>query len=216
VMTDICPFTLGVEVCKKFGNREVDGYFLPIIHRNTTIPVSREEVVRTMRPNQPGVTVKVYQGESRNVKDNLLLGTLEVEGIPPGPSDQPIHLRFTYDLNGILEVEAYLPESGKKFQTVLTQHAGGLSKAEIKSALARMSELKFYPRDDLKNRHLVLFAERVVGEVSVFQRKELEHALDLFEQALDSGDRELYEHAKAGLLMMLSALGFPPEEQPDP
>lgn len=97
VMTDICPFTLGVEVAKDFGRREMTGFFLPIIHRNTTIPVSKEEIVQTIRPNQRQVEVRVYQGEARKVKDNLLLGTLEVTGIPPGPSGQPVHLRFTYE-----------------------------------------------------------------------------------------------------------------------
>jgi molecular chaperone HscC len=209
VMTDVCPFTLGVEIVKDFGRREMAGYFLPVIHRNTTIPVSKEEIVHTLRPNQRRIEVLVYQGESRKVKDNLLLGTLEVTGIPPGPAGQPVHLRFTYDLNGILEVEAYVPESGQKFHTVLAQHAAGLSKKEVESAVARMQELKFYPRDDLQNRHLVLFAERVIGEVNPHQREELEQALDSFEASLESGDKDVFESARQGLLITLSQLGFP-------
>jgi molecular chaperone HscC len=209
VMTDVCPFTLGVEIVKDFGRREMAGYFLPVIHRNTTIPVSKEEIVHTLRPNQRRIEVRVYQGESRKVKDNLLLGTLEVTGIPPGPTGQPVHLRFTYDLNGILEVEAYVPESGQKFHTVLAQHAAGLSKKEVESAVARMQELKFYPRDDLQNRHLVLFAERVIGEVNPYQREELEQALDSFEASLESGDKDVFESARQGLLITLSQLGFP-------
>jgi molecular chaperone HscC len=208
VMTDICPFTLGVSIVKEFGRREVPGYYLPIIHRNTTIPVSREEIVYTRHPNQRRVTVQVYQGEARKVEDNLLLGELEVEGIPPGPSGQPIHLRFTYDLNGILEVEAYVPETGRKFSTVLTQHAKDLSKKEIDAAIARMQKLKFYPRDDLENQHLLQFAERVVGEVNRHQRDELEEAIDQFEASMQSGDKELFDDARQALLITLSSLGF--------
>ena len=215
VMTDICPFTLGVEIAKDFGRRDMTGFFLPIIHRNTTVPVSKEEVVQTRQPNQRQVEVRVYQGESRKVKDNLLLGTLEVTGIPPGPSGQPVHLRFTYDLNGILEVEAYLPESGQKFQTVLTQHAKGLSSKEVEAAIARMQELKFYPRDDLQNQHLVLFAERVIGEVNKQQRDELEAALDSFEHSMGTGDAEMFEYTRQGLLITLSSLGFPVDEEPN-
>lgn len=215
VMTDICPFTLGVSITREFGHREMNGYFLPIIHRNTTIPVSKEEVVYTRHPNQREVEVQVYQGESRKVKDNLLLGTLRVTGIPPGPSNQEVYLRFTYDLNGILEVEAYLPSTGKKFQTVLTNHAGGLSKQEFDAAVARMQELKFYPRDDVSNQHLIRFAERAVGEVGMHQRSELESALDSFESALESGDREFFAYAREGLLVVLSSLGFPFEEGPE-
>jgi molecular chaperone HscC len=214
VMTDICPFTLGVEIMKDFGRMEMSGFFLPVIHRNTTIPVSKEEVVATREPNQRRVMLNVYQGESRKVKDNLLLGTLEVTGIPPGPSGQPVHVRFTYDLNGILEVEAFVPETGKKFSTVLTQQAKSLSPKEVEAAIARMQTLKFYPRDDLENRHLVLFAERVIGEVGTHQRDELESALDTFEAAMQSGDREHFAFAREGLLIVLSSLGFPLDEGP--
>jgi molecular chaperone HscC len=208
VMTDICPFTLGVSIVKEFGRREVPGYYLPIIHRNTTIPVSREEIVYTRHPNQRRVTVQVYQGEARKVEDNLLLGELEVEGIPPGPSGQPIHLRFTYDLNGILEVEAYVPETERKFSTVLTQHAKDLSRKEIDAAIVRMQKLKFYPRDDLENQHLLQFAERVVGEVNRHQRDELEEAIDQFEASMQSGDKEQFDYARQALLITLSSLGF--------
>lgn len=216
VMTDICPFTLGVEVAKELGQRDMAGFFLPIIHRNTTIPVSKEEIVYTKRPNQREVQVRVFQGEARKVADNLLLGTLEVTGIPSGPSGQPLHLRFTYDLNGILEVEAYLPATGRKFQTVLTQHATGLSEKEIAGAHAKMQAIKFYPRDEVHNQHLILYAERVIGEINMHQRGELEEALDSFEAALESGDREVYLHARQGLLIVLSGLGFPVEEDQTP
>ncbi|MCA9021204.1 MAG: Hsp70 family protein, partial [Planctomycetaceae bacterium] len=208
VMTDVCPFTLGTEVIKEFGRRQVNGYYLPIIHRNTTIPVSREEVVGTVEPNQREMTINIYQGEGRKVEDNLFLGTMKVTGIPPGPSGKPVHLRFTYDLNGILEVEAFVPETGKKFKTVLTQHAKLTSKADIDAAVQKLQKLKFYPRDDVKNQHLVRYAERVIGEVSPFQRDDLESSIDYFEQAMASGDREYFEQAKQNLLTALAALGF--------
>lgn len=60
VMTDVCPFTLGVEVCKEFGRHRTNGYYLPIIHRNTTIPVSREEIVCTVEPNQRDLRISVF------------------------------------------------------------------------------------------------------------------------------------------------------------
>ncbi|MEX0717778.1 MAG: Hsp70 family protein [Planctomycetaceae bacterium] len=179
-----------------------------MIHRNTTIPVSREEVFATISANQPEVLLQIYQGESRRVKDNLKLGELQVAGIPPGPAGQPVHVRFTYDSNGILEVEAYVPETGRKFRTVLTQHAQDLTEEEVAAAVARMQGLKFYPRDDVRNQRLLLFCERVIGEVSPLLRQELEEALDVFETAMSSGNRELFEHAHDGLLMTLSRLGI--------
>ena len=207
VMTDVCPFTLGVEIAKDFGGRVSDGFFQPIIHRNTTIPVSKEESFGTMMTNQREVLINVFQGESRKVKDNLHLGELKVLDIPPGPAGTEVVVRFTYDLNGLLEVEAMLPESGKKFNTVLTNNSTTLSPGELKKAIADMQNLKFYPRDDLRHQRLVLFSERMVGEVGPFHRQQLEEAIDMFENAMSSGDRETFSHARKGLLMTLSQLG---------
>ena len=85
VVTDVAPFTLGVEVCKRLGHEFRTGYFQPIIERNTVIPVSRAETFSTVEPNQTKIVLQVYQGEARRVEDNFLLGRLEVGGIPPGP-----------------------------------------------------------------------------------------------------------------------------------
>ena len=63
VMTDVCPFTLGVEIAKEFGRRIDGGFFSPVIHRNTTIPVSKEEVFSTMMANQDEVRLRVFQGK---------------------------------------------------------------------------------------------------------------------------------------------------------
>ena len=209
VMTDVCPHTLGVEIMKELGGQRVEGYFSPVIHRNTTIPVSKEGMFSTVEPNQYSLELRVFQGEGRKVKDNLLLGTLHVTGIPPGPAGSPIAVRFTYDTNGILEVEAIVPSSGKRFSTVLAPASTGLTKKEIDKAVREMQQFKFYPRDEIENQRLLLFCERIVGEVSPFQRQELEAAIDMWEQALSSGDREFFESTKSGLLVMLSSLGFP-------
>ena len=71
-----------------------------------------------------------------------------------------------------------------------------------------MQSLKFYPRDQVENQRLVLLVERVIGEVSPMHREDIEQALDMFEQAMASGDRDFFETTKQGLLMMLSSLGI--------
>ena len=208
VMTDVCPFTLGIEIGKDFGRQRLTGYFAPIITRNTTIPVSREEIFSTVFPNQQEVLVRVFQGESRKVEGNLLLGELNVSEIPPGPAGTPICVRFTYDLNGILEVEAFPQAGGKRFRTVLTQHVQGLSPADIEAAIRNLSKLKFYPRDDIRNQKLLLFCERIAGEVNPFQRTEFDEIIDSFERAMASGDRDYFERVRTSLLIILSQLGF--------
>ncbi|MEQ9380143.1 MAG: Hsp70 family protein [Pirellulales bacterium] len=208
VMTDVCPFTLGVDTAKHMGLQFKSGYFAPIIHRNTTIPVSKEQVFQTIVANQREVTIDIYQGEHRKVEENLKLGTLVVKGVPPGPAGQEIYIRFTYDLNGILEVEAYLKGSSHKYRTVLTQHAHELSKSEIQEATQRLQRLKYYPREDMENQRILRYCERIVGEVSPLQRESVEFAIDAFEAAMNSTAREEVEGAKQGLVQVLSLLGY--------
>lgn len=216
VMTDVCPFTLGVETAREVGTRVMDGYFTPVIHRNTTIPVSREESFQTMSPNQKEVLLQVFQGEGRRVKDNLKLGELRITDIPPGPAGKEIFVRFTYDLNGILEIEAIVDGTGRKQRCVITSHAASLSQDEVEEAVRKMQALKFYPREDVNNQRLLRFAERMIGEVSTSQRDQLEIALQIFESAMHSNDRENFERAQTTLLMTLSALGINYDELDEP
>jgi molecular chaperone HscC len=189
VVTDVAPFTLGVEVSKRLGLEHRDGYFLPIIQRNTTIPVSRSQRLSTLEPNQTALDLKVYQGESRRVSDNLLLGTLQVAGVPPGPAGQLVDVRFTYDLNGVLEVEATVVATKRKVSTVIARHAkGGMTAAEIREAVAAMQQLKAHPREEAENRFLLRRAERLYQELGPELRDFLGQLLDGFEQALGLQD----------------------------
>jgi molecular chaperone HscC len=157
------------------------------------------------------VDIRIFQGDSRRVADNIELGTLSVKGLPPGPAGSPIHIRFSYDINGVLEVEAYAP-GGRKHRVVLTNHVSGMSPAQIEQAVERLQSLKFYPREDLRHQNLARFCERLLGEVNPFQRKQLDQLIDYYEDALAQGDRELAESARQNLLQSLSALGFRYEE----
>src|SRR5262249_27572607 len=148
VVTDVAPFTLGVEISKEFGHEVRSGYYLPVIDRNTTIPVSRVQRVGTVAPNQTVVKIRLYQGEARRVDDNLCLGEFEVSGIPIGPPGQSVDIRFTYDLNGVLEVEATVVATGRKVSHVITKYARDLTPVQIQQAIRAMEKLKVHPREE--------------------------------------------------------------------
>lgn len=206
VVTDVCPFTLGVEVSKMLGGERRTGYFLPVINRNTTIPVSRVERLSTVNANQTEVTCKIYQGESRRVSENLLLGEFTVTGIPRAPAgEQEIDVRFTYDLNGVLEVEATTVETGQKVSHLITRYAKGLSAERIARAVEDMAKLKTHPREETVNRFLLRRAERVYQELPLDAREWLSQLLDGFEAALELNDAEAVERHRAALGKFLDA-----------
>jgi molecular chaperone HscC len=204
VVTDVAPFTLGVEIGKEFGHEFRSGYFLPVIDRNTTIPASRVQRVGTVAPNQTAVKVRVFQGEARRVEDNLCLGEFEVTGLPPGPAGQPVDIRFTYDLNGVLEVEAVIVVTGKKVNHLITRNARHLTPEQIRRAVRDMEKLKVHPREEEANRFLLLRAERLYQELDKVGRERLGELLDHFETALGRQDPEVIDPAREALQMFLS------------
>jgi molecular chaperone HscC len=204
VVTDVAPFTLGIEITKEFGHEQKHGYFLPIIHRNTTIPISRVERVSTLHPNQTEIVVKIYQGESRRVEGNLCLGDFAVKGIPRAPAGhQAIDIRFTYDLNGVLEVEATVVATQEKVTHLVTKYARGLSKDQVQRAVQAMEKLKAHPREEAANRFLLRRAERVFQELSLEHRQVLGQFLDGFEEALELGDAAAIERHREVLQQFL-------------
>jgi molecular chaperone HscC len=203
VVTDVAPFTLGVAVSKQFGSENRDGYFDPVIDRNTTIPVSRVKRYSTVHPNQTAIVIRVHQGESRRAEENLLLGEFEVKGIPPGPAGQEVDVRFTYDLNGVLEVEATVVATKKSVTHVITRHAKGMSEDDVRRAVRNMEKLKAHPRDEEANRFLLLRAERVYKELSSELRQILGMILDGFESALEGRDRDAIARHREALEQFL-------------
>jgi molecular chaperone HscC len=139
------------------------------------------------------VEVKVFQGDNRRVENNLLLSNFSVTGIPKGPPGQAIEVRFTYDLNGVLEVEATIEETRRKATHVITRHARGLSAEQIAMAVDQMQAMKTSPRDETQNRYLLRRADRVYQELSVREQGELGRLLHGFEEALESGEKEIIE-----------------------
>lgn len=205
VVTDVAPFTLGVETTREIGGMRRNGYFMPILNRNTTIPVSRMQRVQTLDPNQTSVNVRVFQGESRMVSDNLPIAEFEVTGIPPGPPGQEIDIRFTCDLNGVLEIEAVIVETRKKVRHVVTRYARGLSKADIEAAVRNLQNLKTHPREETENRFVLRWADRLYRELPLDLRRQLDELLTGFEASLEEHNRETVERHRQALQQFLSA-----------
>ncbi|MED4455500.1 Hsp70 family protein [Metabacillus fastidiosus] len=185
ILTDVCPFTLGTSISKRVTNNEVeDGYFFPIIERNTPIPVSRVEKFHTVNDLQTNILVDVYQGESRYVKNNLKIGEMMVE-VPPAPAGiQEIDVRYTYDLNGLLEMEVTILSTGEKKMMIIEQNSGNLTEEEINARMEELKSIKIHPRERTENRLLLAKGERLYEEALGERRQEIAFLLEGFERVL--------------------------------
>lgn len=199
VLTDVCPYSLGTDVGRQLGGGKVDtGYFHPIIPRNCTVPVSREESFYPLSDRQTQVVVGVYQGESPWVRNNIQLGELAVPLGPPAQGgDRGVRVRFTYDVNGILQVEAWSLAGGERHELLLQQGEATLSVEELRVRIAALDALKVHPREQQENVALLARAERVYEEY-IHDRDDVQHWIVQFRQAVETQDLPLIqEHREA-------------------
>jgi molecular chaperone DnaK len=114
VLTDVCPYSLSTEALMGPGFGDDDPFCDIIIKRNTTLPTAASKIYATSRDYQTKVHVTAYQGESADPNENYLLNCFELSGIPRAKATrEKINIRFEYDLNGILTVQAEIVSTGK-------------------------------------------------------------------------------------------------------
>lgn len=189
VITDVCPYTLGIETVNEIrpGVFSEPSYH-PIIERNTVIPVSKVDGFHTLQDNQSKINVKIYQGESHNLSENIPLGNLTVN-IPKKPAgEETVDVRFTYDINGLLEVEVTVNSTGKTKTLVIEGNPGVLSQKEIKASLKKLAALKIHPKDQVENKEILTKAGILYQEALGDVRAEIGFRLDVFKAILERQD----------------------------
>ena len=180
ILTDVCPFTLGTEIV---GRR-----FAPIIPRNTTVPTSRSEYFYTIEDYQSQVTVGIYQGESLNIDDNLFLGEFLLDVPQNLAGKEAINVRFTYDINGILEVEAKVVSTGLKKSKLIVN--GDLSEEEKNEKIKMLEEIKIQSENKNKDKLLLERANRIYAEiVNTEIRNHISEYLENYQKIVVTGDR---------------------------
>jgi molecular chaperone HscC len=207
IVTDVAPFSLGVSSAKKLGKQIVSGLFTPILERGTVIPASREDIFSTIEDNQTLITFGVYQGEHSLVRDNKKLGEYTIKDLAPLPAgDHSVMVRFTYDMNGILEVDMTPLKTGKTETLVIEGSPGRLTAAQIAEARAAMARLKFHPRDALPNATLLARADALYVELTGDSRDLLGDAMAGFRLALESQSDGTISTARDRLALVVNQL----------
>ncbi|MFI8223748.1 Hsp70 family protein [Pseudomonas sp. NPDC085632] len=180
ILTDVCPYTLGIETIR---GKEIDGAFSPIIERNTIIPTSRVERYFTTHPQQALLRIAVYQGERPWVCDNILIDAFDVT-LTPTAHIQALDVRFSYDINGLLEVDVTLLETGDRHSHSIDRSPTGLDEQARRDSHNRLSTLKVHPRDALPNRTLLARLERAWMQSLGTQREHIAEWLHSFTTVL--------------------------------
>ena len=164
LLTDICPFSLGTDIMNHQNPSKPLMSF--IIERNTALPVSRECLYTNAFDNQPEVKIRIYQGEAMYAEDNLQLGELSV-ALPRLPKGEvKCFVRFTYDINGVLEVEVRIPQTGEKRRLVIVDEGLGMSAEEVDKKLKELEKIKVNPADEEENRFILEWGDRLFKQTN--------------------------------------------------
>ena len=203
ILTDVCPYTLGIASRR---SDEQPGAFSPIIERNTVIPTSRVQRYYTTHAQQEYIRIEVYQGERPWVRDNIFVDAFEVKLVQTGQV-QALDVRFSYDINGLLEVDVTL-ENGQRHGHVIDRSPTGLSAEARATSQARLAGLKIHPRDTLPNRTLLARLERAWMQTLGAEREQIGQWLDEFQNVLGTQQEQPITAARQRLEQQLQALRF--------
>ncbi len=207
LLLDVTPLTLAIETA--------GGVATAMIPRNTTIPKKTEQVFSTFADQQTSVEIVVLQGERPMSKDNKVLGTFRLDGIPPAPRGLPqIEVSFDIDANGILNVTAKDKGTGKE-QKISITGSSGLSEEEIERAKRDAEE---HAEEDLGRKESVearnmadslayqakKSLEELGEKIAEEQKKPVEDAIAKVEEALKGEDMDAIKSSSDELQNILN------------
>ena len=206
VLTDVCPYTLGVEVTERQPDGRLrNGLFSPIIERNTVIPASRSSTFHPVEDGQASVVMHIYQGESRYVEDNIRLGEVEIPLPRARVHESSVECRFTYDINGLLEVDLRVPRTGETRQLVITGD-DSMDPETLARRREALAALKVLPREQAENVAALERARRCYEQFLGERRESVARILTVFEAVLDRQDPREIASALAQLHQALDAI----------
>ena len=188
VLVDITPYTFGTSALGELYGLPYAHQFIPLIRRNSKLPVTRTEAFFTVTENQETVELKVYQGEDPDALKNVEIGSFRFSGLNRQEEAFEQGLLFTYHLNldGLLEVHAVERATGREIRGVVENAMGRATEEELVASRQRIEGLWGDAEAGAGGA-----AEPAAGEAGAADSSgEIRETLDRASRALDSAPAE--------------------------
>ncbi|WP_069472713.1 Hsp70 family protein [Candidatus Marithrix sp. Canyon 246] len=189
VLVDITPYTYGTSAIGELNGELYPYMYVPIIQKNSSLPIMKTDVFHTMRDNQEAVDIKIYQGEDSDALNNIQIGEFMVEGLNEVPQGNPILLKLELDLNGILDVSAVEKNTGLAKSIVIDNAISRFEADEMAAAQKRIDAIFGGDDEDhhttVQTKALIEKAERMLDQASA---EDSEDIINLIEAIKDKTD----------------------------
>jgi molecular chaperone DnaK len=195
VLVDITPYTYGTSAIGELNGELYPYMYVPIIQKNSTLPIMKTEVFYTMRDNQEAVEVRIYQGEDADALNNIQIGEFMVEGLSQVPQGNPILVKLELDLNGILHVSAIEKNTGLEKSIVIDNAISRFEADEMAAAKKRIDAIFGEQANEDDNHHtivqaraLIEKAERMLDQASSDDREDIINIIEVIKDGISKQD----------------------------
>ncbi|MGL4819882.1 MAG: Hsp70 family protein, partial [Bacilli bacterium] len=208
MVVDICPYTLGTDVRRLIDGVYVSNCYDPMIPKNSVLPISVTKGYQTAYDNQTMVSCKVYQGDGEYTDDVLLISEgVELHGIPQAKAGvEKMDVTFSYDINGLLQVEATLRSTGHTVRKAIQWQPGVMSDREFIVAKERLEEESQNAELYADVKLLITRAEKVKKDASERDRTAIEAKVQSIKAAIADGKPDEVRVLEEELTDLLIAL----------
>lgn len=206
VMTDVCPFSLGIGT---HSNENSPVYMSVIIPKNSILPISKSAFYSGLRPFQDAIGFEVYQGEEMMADSNLSLGKFALNVTPDEEGNTTIQVTFTYDINGILQVEARDLHSDNKIEGTILNKNSHLNSSDVEQkrmAMNNKMNQMVLEKDKEENRNIMAWAERLHAQADEEYKHKIIGTISSFATALESNNIAQIARAKKDVFKNLLLL----------
>jgi molecular chaperone DnaK len=210
VLVDVTPYTFGTSALGELDGELYPYKYVPIIPRNTPIPVRRSEVFHTVTDQQSSVDVRIFQGENSDALENIQIGEFQVTGLSKAPAGNPVIIDLALDRDGILQVSAREKNTGLERRITIDKAMSRYDRAQLEEARQRIGGLFGKPEEaeasDVAtgpDDALVAKAQAKLEEAGEEDRTEIINLIEAIRDAADNGDAAALASARSQLQDLL-------------
>ena len=189
VMTDVCPFSLGTDVIAYNSPETNNVRNFVMIERNSVLPARVTDQFWTTKDGQQQIVYNIYQGENFDPRKNTLLGKLKVEVPPDKAGVQSSTLTFTYDLNGILLVEAVCDATGEQYELMVSGKLKRMNGNKMNEIKKQLKSMEFLSEEEQQKKTIFDMGNRLYENTTGELRSYIENILIRYQMMTASRSR---------------------------